>query len=36
LAHTLHAMGFDLRRDYPAESLYWFRRSRRANRIRTP
>lgn len=28
LAETLKSMGFDARRDYPAEGLYWFRRSR--------
>jgi hypothetical protein len=27
LAETLHAMGFDKRRDYPAEGLFWFRKS---------
>ena len=30
LAETLHSMGFDKRRDYPAESLFWFGRSRQA------
>lgn len=27
LSETLQAMGFDSRRDYPAEGLFWFRRS---------
>ncbi len=31
LAQTLKSMGFDARRDYPAEGLYWFRRSREAS-----
>ncbi len=31
LAQTLKSMGFDARRDYPAEGLYWFRRSRGAS-----
>ena len=31
LARSLHSMGFDMRRDYPAEYLFWFRRSRRAS-----
>ena len=28
LAETLNAMGFDKRRDYPAEGLFWFRKSK--------
>lgn len=32
LAQTLKSMGFDTRRDYPAEGLYWFRRSRASDR----
>jgi|GEM_PF-1653021 len=36
LAETLRSMGFDAHRDYPAEGLFWFRRSREDTDRRPP